>query len=183
MIRTVTMTLAVLALSILCTGCMSRMIGEGMGVARGASGKVVTNAMAPDLTVYKAMRVEPISVAPDLDVPAEMPRLIQTDLTAVAAARGLAPEGQPALKLSGEIVHYEPSSTVDTAIGPLAEVIVRARLINAQSGNVVARANLVGRSKATTSSSPKDLSAGVGKALDKWLKEGGLKKAKENENE
>jgi hypothetical protein len=154
-----------------------------MGVARGASGKLVTVAMVPDLTAYKGIRVERIAVAADLDVPAEMPDLIRTDLTAVAAGRGLTPDGQPALTLSGEIVHYETAGTVDTAIGPLAEVIVRAKLVNAQRGNVVALANLVGRSKATVSSSPKDLSAGVGKALDKWLKEGGLKKAKENEKE
>ncbi len=181
MTRTVTMMLAVLALSILCTGCTSRLIGEGMGAARGASGKLVTVAMAPDLSPYKGIRVERISVAPDLAVPADMPGLIQTDMTAVAAGRGLTPEGQPALTLSGEIVHYETAGTVDTAIGPLAEVIVRAKLVNAQSGSVVALANLVGRSKATMSSSPKDLSAGVGKALDKWLKEGGLKKASEKE--
>lgn len=182
MTRIMKTVLAVLALSIVCSGC-SRAVSEGMGIARGASGKVVTVALAPDLSGYRGIRVERIGVAPDLDVPADMPGLIQTDLTAAAAARGLTPDGQPALTLSGEIIHYETPGTVDTAIGPLAEVIVRAKLVNAQTGNVVALANLVGRSKATLSSSPKDLSAGVGKALDKWLKEGGLKKAKENDND
>ena len=101
--------------------------------------------------------------------------MIRADLAAVVEKRGLRPEGDPGLKLSGEIVHYESSSTVDTAIGPLEEVIVRAKLTDAQGGNVVAEANLIGRSKATSSSGAKSVSAGVGEALDKWLKDGGLK--------
>jgi len=87
------------------------------------------------------------------------------------------------LTLSAEIIHYETAGVVDTAIGPLAEVIVRAKLVDAQTGEVVAQANLIGRSKATMSSGAKDLSAGVGKALDKWLKEGGLRKAGEKEKD
>ncbi len=65
-------------------------------------------------------------------------------------------------------------SIVDTALGPLEEAVVRATLTDAQSGNVVAETNLIGRSKATSSRGAAHLSAAVGKALDKWLKEGGL---------
>ena len=113
-----------------------------------------------------------------------MPDLIRVDLAAAAAARGLAPEGeQAALALSGEIVHYETADTVDTAIGPMEEVIVRMRLCDGQTGKVICQANLVGRSKATTSGGPRNLSEGVGKALDKGLKAGGLRKAGEKEND
>ena len=77
--------------------------------------------------------------------------------------------------MSGQIVHYESSSTVDTATGPLEEVVVRTKLTDAQTGTVVAEANLIGRSKSTSSSGAKQVSAGVGEALEKWLKDGGLK--------
>jgi hypothetical protein len=170
---TITIVMA-LALNLLCLGCMGRLFSEGMGQARGASGKVVETGVTADLTKYKGLRIESITIAPGSQTPAEMPALIQTDLMAVAEKRGLTPEGEPGLRLSGEIVHYETSSTVDTAIGPLAEVIVRTKLTDAQSGKVVAEANLIGRAKATSSSGVKDISAGVGKALDQWLKGGGL---------
>ena len=177
MIRTVAMTSVTVGLSILCLGCMGRLFSEGMGQARGASGKVVEVGMTPDLTKYKGLGIELITVAPGLQAPSEMPAMVARDLAAAAQERGLMPEGQPGLKLSGQIVHYESSSTVDTAIGPLEEVVVRAKLTDAQSGSVVAEANLIGRSKATSSSGAENLSAGVGKALDKWLKDGGLKSA------
>jgi hypothetical protein len=159
------------------------MIGEGMGAATGASGKVVDGAPMADLTRYKGVRLEPITAAPELRVPPEMPTMIRADLTTVAAARGLTPAGDPGLTLSAEVIHYEAAGAIDSAIGPLAEVIVRAKLADTQTGKIVEQANLIGRSKATMSSSPKDLSAGVGKALDKWLKDGGLKKAGEKEKD
>jgi hypothetical protein len=171
------MTLTAVALSILSLGCMGRLISEGMGEARGASGRVVEIGRTPDLTRYKALTIEAITVAPGLQAPSEMPAMIGSDLAAAAQKRGLMTAGQPGLRLSGQIVHYESSSRVDTVIGPLAEVVVRAKLTDAQSGSVVAEANLVGRSKATTSSGEKDLSEGVAKALDQWLKSGGLKTA------
>lgn len=173
MIRRVTVTLAA-ALSILSFGCMGRLISEGMGGATGAAGKVVEIGMTPDLTKYKGLRIEAITVAPGLQAPSEMPAMIGSDLAAAAQKRGLITEGQPGITLSGQVVHYESSSTVDTAIGPLEEAVLRAKLTDA-SGTVVAEAQLVGRSKATSSSGAKNVSEGVAKAFDKWLKAGGLK--------
>jgi hypothetical protein len=174
MTRVITMTLTTATLSLLCFGCMGRLFKEGMGSARGASGKSVDMGTAGDFTKYKSLRIEAINVSPGLHAPAGMADMIRTDLAAAAEERGLKREGKPGLRLSGEIIHYETGSTVDTAIGPLEEVVVRTTLTDAQSGNVVAETNLIGRSKATSSSGAKHLSAAVGKALDKWLKEGGL---------
>lgn len=162
-----------LALSLLCVGC-GRLFSEGMGQARGASGKVVETGMTPDLRNYMGLRIESITIASGSQTPAEMPDRIRAELKTVAVKRGLSPEGNPGLRLSGVIIQYETSSTLDTAIGPLSEVIVQAKLIDTQSGDVVAEANLIGRSKASSSSNVTDLSAGVGKALDQWLKNGGL---------
>lgn len=173
MTRVAKTVLAAVALSPLCLGC-GRIFSEGMGVATGASGKVVEIGSTPDLTKYKGMRIEMITVAQGSQAPARMPDMIRTDLAAAAQKRGLSPEGEPRLTLSGEIVHYEASSTVDTAIGPLEQVVVHTKLTN-QSGAVVAEANLIGRSKASSSSGTVKVSAGVGEALEKWLKDGGLK--------
>ena len=174
MTRAITMTLTTAALSLLCFGCMGRLFSEGMGTARGASGKSVEMGAAGDFTKYKSMSIAAITVSPGLQTPAGVADMIRTDLAAAAAERGLKRDGTPGLRLSGEIIHYETGSVVDTAIGPLEEVVVRTTLTDAQSGSVVAETNLIGRSKATSSSGAKHLSAAVGKALDEWLEEGGL---------
>lgn len=180
MTRAMTMTLAALTVTIACTGCVGRMIKEGMGAATGASGKVVDGGPLPDLSHYRAVTVEPVTVATDIRVPPEMSQLVQAELTSAAVDRGLALSGQPALTISGEIIHYETAGMVDTAIGPLAEVIVRTRLTDAGTGKIVGTANLIGRSKATVSSGAEDLADGVGKALSKWLKEAGIDKPEGN---
>jgi len=169
------------ALSTLCLGCLGRLFSEGMGSATGASGKVGGSGTSRDLTKYKGLSIEPITVSAGVQAPPEMADMIRTDLTAAAEKRGLRRDGASKLTLSGEIVHHETSSTVDTAVGPFEEVIVRVRLADAESGNV-AETNLTGRSKATSSSGTKHLSAGVAKALDEWLKDGGLRKAGEKDN-
>jgi len=164
------------ALSVPCLGCMGRLFSEGMGSAKGASGKVVDSGSRQDLSQYKSLKIESITVAQGLHSPAGMSERIHADLVAVADERGLRSGGTPGLRLSGEIIHYETGSKTDTVLGPLEEVVVRARLMDAQNGNVVGETNLIGRSKATSSSGDKNLSAGVGKALDEWLTDGGLKR-------
>jgi hypothetical protein len=181
--RTATTIMVAMALCCIYTGCMGRIFSEGMGAATGASGRVVENSSTPDLTKYKSLHVEPITIAAGSQASADMPDMAQADFEAAARFRGLTPDGKPGLKFVGEIIHYESSSTVDTAIGPLAEVIVRAKLIDADSGKVLAEANLVGRSKASSSSGAKHLSRGLGKALGKWLDSGGLKKEKGGDKE
>lgn len=177
--RTAMTFVMAMAVGFICTGCMGRIFSEGIGAATGASGRVVENGTTPDLTKYKSLRIEPITVAAGSQTPADMPDMVQADFEAATRFRGLTPEEKPGLKLVGEIIHYETSRTVDTAIGPLEEVIVRVQLIDAHTGKVVAEANLVGRSKATSSSGPKHVSEGAGKALGKWLAAGGLKKEKD----
>ena len=183
MTRMVTIMLTVVLVGILCFGCMGRFFSEGMGAARGASGKLIEIRKTPDLSRYTGLRIDRITVAQGLQAPADMPSAIEKDLAATAEKRGLTPEGQPGLTLSGEIVHYEPSSTTDKAIGPLEEVVVRIKLIDAQSGNLIAEANLVGRSKAISSSGTKNVSAGVAKAMNQWLKQGGLRNNGEKEED
>jgi hypothetical protein len=183
MTRAITMILTTVALCSLSVGCLGRIFSEGAGSATGASGKVGDSGTERNLTQYKSLRVEPITVTRGVPAPAEMPAMIQADLGAAAEKRGLARQGEPGLKLTGEIIHYETGSTKDTALGPLEEVIVHAILTDAQSGKVVAETNLTGRSRATSSSGVKNLSAGVGKALKQLLKDAGLKKTGEKDED
>lgn len=158
-------------------GCVGRLISEGKGTVTGASGKVVPISRNRELDRYKGLSIESITVSPGLPAPANVTMMIRQQILEELHERGLKAGGQPGLKLSAEVIHYETvGGMVDTAIGPLEEMIVRTRLIDAASGAVLTEANLIGRSKATTSSGPENLSRGVGRALDRWLDECGLRK-------
>jgi hypothetical protein len=115
-------------------------------------------------------------------MPAEVPAMIRQHFNEVAAKKNLKPSGAPALKLVGEVIHYESAGAVDTAMGPLEEVIVRTKLIDADSGQLLTEANLIGRAKSTTAGGSKNLSEGAGKAFKKWLKECGLKGGDDEED-
>lgn len=176
MTRTVLTTLAsVAALGMICSGC-SRMFAEGKGVG-GASGRVSDPTESQNLSSYASLDVDDITIANGVNVPSEMPNLIRSDLVSVTDRRGLGRGGNPKLRLSGEIIHYEDGSKLDAVISPFQEVVLRTRLIDVQSGAIVQETNLIGRSKASTSSGVESLSEGVSEALDTWLKNGGARKS------
>jgi hypothetical protein len=181
--RYLVMGLLSVGLSIPNMGCMGRLITEGVATATGASGKVVYVTRGMELAKYKGLTIESITVSPGLKTPPDITDLIRTQLIEAAGKKGLTGDGKPMLKLSGEIIHYESGGVVDEAIGPLEEVIVRCKLSDATSSELLTEANLIGRSQATSSSGAKHLAEGEGKALGKWLKEHGLKGADEKEKE
>lgn len=173
-IMVMSLTAAMLGLGNL--GCMSRLISEGAGTVTGASGKVVHITRSRDLRQYKGLSIESLTISPGLPTPGNVTMLIRQQIIEEVDKRGLKVTGEPRLKLSAEVIHYETGGLVDTAIGPLEEMVVRTKLIDAESGALLTEANLIGRSKATTSSGPEHLARGVGRALDRWLEECGLKK-------
>jgi len=181
--RGLLMMIGVAAIAAAAPGCMSRMIREGLGAARGASGRVTVLRPAEDLTRYKGLRVQPVGVTPGLELPEEMPGLIVAALEEVASDRDVPGDAAPAMQLTAEVIHYDAGSSVDKAIGPLSELLLRAQLLDGETRAVLSEANLASRSKATTSSGEEDMAEGVGKALDKWLEEVGFGKSKEEKSE
>ncbi len=159
-------------------GC-GRAISEGLGLATGASGKVIHLERPHLLDEYRGLRVESLTVTPGLKTPASLDSLIRDEIAKAGANLRLTPDGTPGLLFTGEVINYESAELVDTAIGPLEECIVRARLTDAGSGRILAVANLISRAKSTTASGEKNLAAGVGKALAAWLDSAGIKPEEE----
>ena len=164
-------------------GCMSRAISEGLGVVTGASGKVVNIQQPQQLQKYRGFKVESITVTPGLKTPPNIASLVREEFTKVGADKKLTSDGKPCLQVSGEITNYETADAVDTAIGPLEECILRAKLMDAETQQLLAVANLVSRAKSTSAGGEKHLSEGIGKALSKWLKAGGIKTEEEEKED
>lgn len=177
--------IAAMAISLLIgnTGCLSRLLREGAGAVRGARGKVVPIQAPSELGGYRGLRISSLIVSSRLLAPDDLAELVRDAFArAVAENTTLTPDGTPRLLLSGEVIHFERGGAVDTVIGPLEEVIIRAKLTDEAAGKVVAEANLVGRSKATTSGGAENLSQGAGRALIKWLKSGGVRIEEDEED-
>lgn len=171
------------SLACLNIGCMGRAISEGLGTVTGASGKVVLIDKTQQLQQYRGFVVDSVTVTPGLKVPPGLTRLINEDLGKVAAKKKLTATGKPCLVLSGEVTNYETADAVDTAIGPLEECIVRAKLTDADTKETLAVANLVARAKSTTAGGEENLSEAIGKALSKWLKASGIKTEEEKKDQ
>lgn len=156
-------------------GCVSRMIGEGVGLVAGASGKYVPLQAPPSLGRYRGLSIESLTVAPGLPARPGLPDLVRNEFEEAGARCGLTLSDKPCLVVVGEIIHYERAGTVDTAVGPLEEIIVRVQLRDGETKETLGVANLVGRAKATTAGGEDNLSKGAGKGLREWLEHGGLK--------
>ena len=168
---------------LLCTlqaGCVSRARREVVGVVLGASGKVVILESPSDLAHFRGISVDSIQIAAGLEVPSEIPEMVRQAYLKAGAELGLSPGGSPTLQVRSEIIHYETAGTLDHAIGPLEEIILRTRLSESGSEQALGQANLVGRSKTTTTSGRHHLAKGAGKALKKWLKNSGLKQQEDD---
>lgn len=179
--HSILLTVGALFLVSLNVGCMGRIIGEGVGVVTGASGKVIPFTGPKRLTAYRGFHIESLTVTPGLKTPPALVSLVREELGRMAARKGLSGGAKPTLVFRGEIVNFESAGVVDTAIGPLEEVIVRATLADGENAEVLATANIIGRAKSTSAGGEKRLSEGVGKALGKWLKEGGIEKGEDDE--
>jgi hypothetical protein len=174
MIRSVVLPLSAAVILSTCTGCMSRVLKEGVGTVRGARGAFVQAADTQSLADYRGLDVQTFTISNSIPSATRMPALIEKAITTMARKQGLVDAEGPRLRLAGAIVHYETADTVGTLIGPLEEVIVHALLYDAATGARVGEANLVGRAESTTASGDANLAAGVAKALQDWLAKRGM---------
>ncbi len=177
------LTLGILVLAGGNIGCVGRMISEGLGAATGAAGKVLDIDKPAGLAKYHGFQVESLTITQGLKAPSNLTQLVRAAFMEASRAKGLTPEGKPGLLVSGEIISFESAGAVDEAIGPLEEIIIRAKLMDAGSKEVLAVANLIGRAKSTSAGGEKKLSQGAAKALKKWLKAGGIAKDEDEEKE
>ena len=161
------------------SGCMGRAIREGAGAALGAEGRVLEHSNPGDLSRFEGVQMVTITWAPGVNPEPGVANLIRDEYYERAEKVGLVRGGAPAVNIEGQIIHYESGSIAGQVTGPLSEVIVRVKIEDAISTQILGEANLVGRSKATTSGGRHNLAEGTGRALEKWLEDHERKEIKE----
>jgi hypothetical protein len=171
---TIVAALAV-ALTLSAGGC-TRGIKEAVGVVRGAKGSLTVldpisaDAQARPLGAYQ--RFELAGFADDMSgkVPGDLFKFLPEAFDAALAEKKIpnATSGKTLL-IRGKVVHYEDSSTVGMALGPLEFVVARVEFMDKGSGRAVGVANCVGLTTESVNVGVAKKAQGLAKAIVKWI--------------
>ncbi len=158
-------------------GC-STLIKEGVKAGMGGRGAVAslqspTSASGmPPLAEYENFELGDLKEDFGGMVPSEfyekIPGHFQREV--VDANLPVNPGGKTAV-IRGTIIHYEGKDLVGTIVSPLDQVIVRAEMVDQQTGAILGRANLVGRTTSRTRRGPNIVAEGYARACVQWFSE------------
>jgi len=165
----------VLVVTALMTGCTTA-VKEGIGVARGAKGLYApVRAFSGDkesrpLGEYRRFEIGEISDEFGGNVPGSLLPHFRAAFAQELAAKKLPndPSGKTLL-IRGRILHYEDSSTLGVALGPIEEVVARMDLLDKESGEVLGTANCIGRTTTRVNLGVAKKAEGLAKAVVSWL--------------
>jgi len=171
--RKVTIAITLLAAGIVAAGC-STAIKESAGLALGAKGSVtpLQGAISEDaslLSAYDNFELGAFSGDMNGKVPAELFNLLPEAFMNAVLDRKLPVGGSKTLVARGKVLHYEDSSTVGMALGPVEFVVARVEFVDKSSGSVLGVANCVGRTTARVNLGVAKKAQGLARAIVKWI--------------
>lgn len=169
-------TVSIVALAALLGGCFT-VVKEGVGVARGAKGTVtVRQAIAADeqarpLGVYERFELR-ITDATDGKTPAQLLARLPEEFSKQLTGKKIpnARSGKTLL-INAEILHYEDSSAVGLALGPLEFVVAKVEFVDESSKRRIGLANCVGRTTERVNLGVAKKAEGLAKAIVNWIDE------------
>ncbi len=158
-------------------GC-STIFKEGIKAGMGGRGAVaslqspVSASAQPPLAEYENFELGDLKEDFGGMVPREfydeIPGHFQREV--VDANLPVSPGGKTAV-IRGTIIHYEGKDLVGSIVSPLDQVIVRAEMVDQQTGEILGRANLVGRTTSRTRRGPSIVAEGYARAAVQWFSE------------
>lgn len=173
--RRIAVCVALLACVVMTTGCVSRAIKEGVGVAMGAKGVTVPirdisgGESAPSLGKYTRFVVEPFGDQTAGGVPSVVKSMLPTQVAAMLAEKKIPNQsGGKTLTIRGTYIYYEDANnTTDQVFGPFEELLARVQLMD--GGTMVGEAYCVGRSTESVNKGPEKKAQGLAKAIVNWI--------------
>jgi len=167
-------TWTTIVLTTLAGGCTTA-AKETVGIVRGAKGSFVQlqaggNGSSLSLGEYRRFQLGEISDAMGGKVPPSFLGHLSAEFARQLEAKHLPNQpGGKTLLIRGRILHYEDDSLVGVMVGPVEEVVVRAEMVDADSGKVLAVANCVGRTTTRVNIGVKKKAEGLAKAIVSWI--------------
>lgn len=165
------LSVTLVAALVACPGCLSRAVKEGVGAARGASGKHMTIQPTGSLSAYNTYELGATTNEVGRNLPGNFFRLLPSQLHKELADKGLTRRhgGGKVMLINVDVVHYESGGFMGQAFGPFEEVVARVTLVDKATGNVLGTANCVGRSQSTTAEGVEEKASGLAKAIAGWI--------------
>ena len=157
-------------------GCTGTAIKEGAGLALGARGSVTVltpidpNPEARPLGAYQRFKLAPLTDDMKGHAPAGLADDLPAEFEKQLAAKKIpnAAAGKTLL-IRGKVLHYEGSSTIGKALGPVEFVVARVELVDESAGKVLGEANCVGRTTARVNLGVAKKAQGLAKAIVHWI--------------
>jgi len=173
--RTTVLIIAIVVLSMAATGCMTG-LKEGAALAMGAKGSVTeiqpvaADRDARPLGAYQRFELGQITDDIGGRTPSQFLSLLRAQFNEQLADSKLpnSPTGKT-LVIRGRIIHYESEDMFGMVTGPLEEVVVRAELVDKDTGKVLGTANCIGRTTARVNKGIGKKAEGLAKAFIKWI--------------
>ena len=166
------LAVAVVVAGALLTSSCGTAIKEGIGLFRGGQGTFVpTSPRHADpslLARYTDFRIGAMNDETGL-VPAGFFDHARMQLQAELAEKGLLAAAGRTCLIEGDVVHFETEGTVAIILGPMEEIVVKARLVDQDTGEVLARARCVGRIDTRLNTGVEKVAEGLGKAFAAWI--------------
>lgn len=169
--------LLVFAGLVLTSGCVGRLIDEGIEKGLGPTAKVCSlEPRLPEkasnyLAGYKNFELALPIKSEFPDTPGEFMTYFPTRMQEQLASKGL-PVGKSGktLLIGVTIVGYQPVSSYNKVLGPTEEVIARVELTEKDTGKLVAKAICIGRTYQSVGLGPRWKAWGLSRAIvNNWI--------------
>jgi len=162
---------AAVAILFLASGC-GTIAGETIGFFQGGKGTFAF--LSPKyadqslLAAYTNFRIGAMNDETGL-VPAGFFDRASVQMQADLLDKGLGNDAGKTAVIEGDVVHYETEGSMAMILGPMEEIVVKSRLVDEETGQVLARARCVGRIDARVNKGADKVAEGLGKAFASWI--------------
>ena len=171
---TLTLAVVIIGLASFC-GC-GQAVSEGAGFVMGADGTFVTvrpstTGLTYFLADYTQFELGGFRDDTGGHIPASFMGYLPGKFREELADAGLPNYAGKTLVLRGTVLLYEGEGFVGKIIGPIEQVIVRAEMVDKETGAVLTTANVIGRTTNRINLGVEAKAEGLAKGLIAWIEE------------
>lgn len=164
----VSLAVSMIALTAVSGGCLSRAIKEGVDTPKGMAVSLKQGTAAR--AAYNRFKLDPLADDMGGLAPPALFQALPGKFEKALADKQItnAPTGKTLL-IRGKVIYYESSGLFGQLFGPLEEVIARVEFVDADTKEVIAEANCIGRTKSSRLQGVEKKAEALANAIVNWI--------------
>ena len=178
------------AVSVVCSGCLGRMVGEGAEKTLGPKGayweekSLAYSKRDKALASYTNFVLGQVKNGYGHNVPEDFFTVFPDEFEkALEKSKLPNVESGKTLVVNVTVIHYETADETDNVLGPLEQVVAKVQLMDKATNKVLAYGNVVGRTGKTVGLGVEWKARGLAKGIVKWICDYYPKKEKAKEED